>query len=150
MKKKQFTIIKSDNDRRQVFGWASVAVRIDGETVIDLQSDMIAPEVLEQAAYGYTAHFGVAGEQHEKSHVGTLIESVVFTPEKAKAMGISSENLPQAWWVGFQIHDLEVWQKVKSGEYSMFSIEGRANPVYVEDKVEQLTQEFAERLRDCL
>ncbi|MFI3253510.1 MAG: XkdF-like putative serine protease domain-containing protein [Eubacteriales bacterium] len=122
-------ILKVDRERRQVFGWASVSVRVNGEVVCDYQGDKIAPEVLEQAAYEYTANFGVAGEMHEKSHVGKLIESVVFTEEKGDAMGIPLGILPQGWWVGFQISDSLVWEKIKDGTYTMFSIEGTANRV---------------------
>ncbi len=122
-------ILKVDKERRQVFGWASVSVRVNGETVCDYQGDVIEPWELEQAAYEYTANFGVAGEMHEKSHVGKLIESVVFTEEKAVAMGIPSKILPQGWWVGFQISDPLVWEKIKDGIYTMFSIEGTANRV---------------------
>lgn len=123
---KEFRIWKSDDERRQVFGWASVAVRVDGTMVCDADQDIIEPEVLEEAVYEYVAEYGTAGEMHQKAHVGTLIESVVFTKEKALALGIPTDLLPQGWWVGFQITDPQVWQKVKDGTYSMFSIEGTA------------------------
>jgi hypothetical protein len=123
---KELTVIKSDDDRRLVFGWASVAVRVDGESVVDFQNDVIDIAELEQAAYAYVVDFGMAGEMHERGGVGVLVESVVFTKEKAAAMGIPEDVLPQGWWVGFKITDDEVWQKVKNGEYSMFSIEGTA------------------------
>ena len=32
-----FSIMKSDDDKRLVFGWASVAVRVDGEVIEDYQ-----------------------------------------------------------------------------------------------------------------
>ncbi len=128
---KKFNILKSDDDKRLVFGWASVAVRVDGEVVCDLQDDIIEAEVLEEAVYEYTANFAVAGEMHERSHVGRLIESVVFTQEKAEAMGIPPKVLPQGWWVGFHISDSSVWEKIKDGTYTMFSIEGTAQRVEV-------------------
>lgn len=123
----QFSVMKSCDEKKQVFGWASVSVRVQGDVVVDQQDDMIAIEDLESAVYQYTANFGKAGEMHQKSNVGDLIESVVFTSEKAKAMGISLESLPQGWWVGFHIHDEQVWAKIKDGTYSMFSIEGTAS-----------------------
>ncbi len=131
---KNVPIMKIDDEKRQVFGWASVAVRVSGEVVEDFQDDVIDIEVLEAAAYEYTSHFGTAGEMHEKADVGRLIESVVFTKEKAKAMGIPPEVLPQGWWVGYVIHDDSVWEKVKNGTYSMFSIEGVAERVDILEK----------------
>ena len=43
-----------------------------------------------------------------------------------KAMGIPEGILPVGWWIGFKVTDPEVWEKVKDGTYSMFSIEGEA------------------------
>jgi hypothetical protein len=124
-------VIKSDNDRRLVFGWASVAVRVTGEVIEDYQQDIVDMEDLENAAYAYVADFGTAGEVHERGGVGRLIESAVFTKEKAAALGIPPEILPEGWWVGFRIDDPDVWQKVKDGTYSMFSIEGTAQRVEI-------------------
>ena len=123
-KSHSFAVIKSDDDKRLVFGWASVAVRVTGEEIVDYQEDVIDIEDLEKAAYEYTANFGVAGEMHERGGVGRLVESVVFTKEKAGVMGIPDGILPAAWWVGFKIFDDEVWKKIKNGTYTMFSIEG--------------------------
>lgn len=123
---KQIPILKMDEEKQRVFGWASVSVRVNGDPVVDLQQDVIDTEVLEDAAYHYVLEFGTAGEMHVRGNVGKLIESVVFTGEKAQAMGIPQEILPQGWWVGYQIHDDDVWQKVRDGTYTMFSIEGTA------------------------
>ena len=124
--KQEFKIIKSDDERREVFGWASIAVRVDGEIITDYQEDVIDIADLEKAAYEFTAEFGTAGEMHQRGGVGRLIESVVFTKEKMAAMGIIPGSLPEGWWVGFHIDDDNVWQKIKDGEYRMFSIEGTA------------------------
>lgn len=120
------TVIKSDDDSRLVFGWANVAVRVDGEQIIDWQGDAIDTGDLEKAAYAYVADFGTAGEMHQRGGVGHVIESIVFTKEKAAALGIPADILPEGWWIGFKITDDEVWEKIKSGEYSMFSIAGEA------------------------
>jgi len=126
---RKFTVMKSDDDKRLVFGWASVAVRVDGEEIVDYQEDTIEIGELEQAAYEYTAGFGTAGEMHERGGVGRLVESVVFTKEKAAALGIPEGNMPEGWFVGFKITDDDVWGKIKSGEYSMFSIQGTAQRI---------------------
>ncbi len=56
-----------------------------------------------------------------------MIESIVFTKEKLQALGLPENSLPcGCWWVGFQITDDSTWQKIKKGEYNMFSIEGTA------------------------
>ena len=58
--------------------------------------------------------------------VAVLVESMVFTKEKQNALGIAEGTIPEGWWIGFKVTDPDVWDKVKDGTYSMFSIEGEA------------------------
>ena len=41
-------------------------------------------------------------------------------------MEIPEGTVPIGWWIGFKVIDPDVWEKVKDGTYSMFSIEGEA------------------------
>ena len=125
-------IMKSDDDKHLVFGWGSVAVRADGEEIVDYQEDIVEPEELENAVYEFVLYYRSSGEMHERGGIGRLVESVVFTKEKIAAIGIPDGLLPIGWWLGFKIDDDEVWEKIKSGEYDMFSIEGTAQRVPVE------------------
>lgn len=129
-----YTIMKTDDDKRLVFGWASIAVNADGEQLEDHQHDLIDPEDLEEAVYEYVLNFRDTGEEHISTlrKKGKLVESCVFTVEKQKAMGIPEGILPVGWWIGFKIEDDDAWEKVKNGTYKMFSIEGKANRVPVE------------------
>ena len=129
--KRNLHIAKTDDERMLAFGWASVAIRVDGEQIEDWQSDMIDPEDLESAAYRFVELYREGGEMHEKADVAVLVESIVFTEEKQKALGLEPGTLPVGWWIGFHVTDPDVWGKVKSGEYSMFSIEGEAERVEV-------------------
>ena len=121
-------ISKADDDKRQVFGWASVTA-INGVPVSDLQGDEIDLEEIEKAAYGYVQTSRKGGNMHKRTeddqphHVSDLIESLVVTPDKAKALGINGGN--EGWWVGFQVHDDETWQQYKNGELAGFSIHGK-------------------------
>lgn len=72
---------------------------------------------------------------HERGGAAVLVESVVFTEEKTQAMGIPAGAVPVGWWIGFKVLDEDVWEKVKDGTYSMFSIEGEAIREEVEDGV---------------
>lgn len=122
-----FRVAKADSDKMQVFGWASVSNTEDGSEVADWEGDVIKPDELERAAYEYVLEFRDTGERHDPDYrkKGKLIESVVFTEEKQQAMGLKSGSLPEGWWVGFQINDEDTWQKIKNGEYRMFSVEGK-------------------------
>lgn len=121
-------IAKKATAQQLVFGWLSMALDESGAPVIDHEGDVIPAAELEQAAYDFVLYSRVAGEMHEAIGIGRLVESMVFTPEKTKALGIPDGVLPQAgWWVGFKIDDPEVWQKIESGEYRAFSIGGTAD-----------------------
>lgn len=117
-------IVKAYVDEHLVFGWASVASDEAGNKIVDSDGDTISIGELEQAAYRFVMFGRTGGEMHEKIYIGTLVESMVFTPEKCAALGI--EGVPNGWWIGMKIFDGEVWAKIKSGKYTMFSIGGRA------------------------
>lgn len=121
-----FEIKKMEPDKMLVFGWANVSARRDGEVIEDFQQDVIEPEDLENAAYAYVLNFRAAGEMHDPGlrERGWLVESCVFTKEKQTAIGIPEGNVPEGWWVGFKIDDPVTWEKIKNGEFRMFSIEG--------------------------
>ena len=89
----------------------------------------VEPEELEQAAYRFVELYREGGEMHERGGAAVLVESVVFTEEKMEAIGIPPGTLPVGWWIGFKVLDASVWEKVKEGTYSMFSIEGEAERV---------------------
>jgi hypothetical protein len=133
--KGRFKIAKSDDEKMLAFGWANVSIRSDGEVIEDWQEDIVEPEELERAAYEYVLLYREGGEMHERGGAAVLVESVVFTEEKMQAMGIPAGTLPVGWWIGFKVTDKEVWEKVKDGTYPMFSIEGEAERVEVEDGI---------------
>jgi hypothetical protein len=126
-------ISKVDEDKRQVFGWASVS-RINGQDVIDLQGDVVPIEEIEKSAYKYVIESRKGGDMHRRvkkfddgtvpHHTADMIESFVVTPEKLSKMGLPDDALPHGWWVGYKVNDDEQWQLVKSGARAGFSIHG--------------------------
>lgn len=124
-----FRIEKSEKAEQMVFGWASVADRAGGETVVDHQEDIVEIGELESAAYDFVRFYREGSEMHERGglDIAVLIESMVFTPEKLGLLGIPQGTLPYGWWVGFKVLDDSVWEKVVDGTYRMFSIEGYAH-----------------------
>ena len=101
--KGRVAITKSDEDKMLAFGWANVSLTVDGETIEDYQGDIIEPEELENAAYNFVELYREGGEMHERGGAAVLIESVVFTEEKMKAIGIPEGTLPVGWWIVFNI-----------------------------------------------
>lgn len=129
-----FEIQKKDEERHMIFGWASVAATPDGKPILDRQGDAIEVDELENAVYDYVLTSRSGGEMHERGGIGIMIESIVFTGEKMKALKIKPGVLPYGWWIGFKITDDDVWAKIKDGTYSMFSIEGKAKRIPLEEK----------------
>lgn len=149
-----FHIAKADEDQRLVFGWALVSADKNGNKLVDHQGDMVEPDDLEDGAYEYVLNFRDAGEEH----IGTLrkkarmVESCVFTPEKMKAIGIPDGTIPVGWWIGFYVDDDTTWERIKSGKYKMFSIEGKAVREPIEDSQphpmeKSLAKSFSELLK---
>lgn len=123
---------KVDDEKRQVFGWASI-VELDGQPVVDRQGDYISPEDIEKAAYDYVHKSRKGGDQHRREgdqpfHASNMIESIVFTDEKIEKMGLP-DDMPRGWWVGYKVEDDATWSKVKKGEVTGFSIHGRGKRV---------------------
>lgn len=113
----------SDDDERLVFGWFSV-IDVDDVPVVDRQGHIITEKALEKASYNYVLNARVGGEMHSNMGVARLVCSLVFTKELQKNLGINLGFV--GWYGGFKVDDVEVWKKIKNGEYTSFSIGGRA------------------------
>lgn len=124
----RFKVAKADADKQYVFGWANVSVNKSGDLVVDSQDDIIELVDLEEGAYDFVLSARSTGDMHQGEATGTMIESMVFTPEKLEALGIekSADSPLLGWWVGFHIEDAAQFEMVKSGDRRMFSIEGTA------------------------
>lgn len=121
-------VAKVDPDQRLIFGWASVA-QINGKDVIDKQGDIIPVDELERGAYEFTLYQRTHGDMHSKIGTGHLVESMVFTAEKA-ALGVTAKNekgeTVYGWWAGFKVASDDLWAAHRRGERPEFSIGGRA------------------------
>lgn len=135
-------IAKLDVPRYQSFGWAYISKDQFGKTVFDSHGDTMPINELEIGVYDYMLDSRVGGEMHERTGLGkaasskstalefdlprqvsSVIESVVFTPEKIEKMGLP-ENFPQGWWIGQQHAPGPTWEKIAKGEYTMYSVHG--------------------------
>lgn len=123
---RDLTEIVKVEDQRLVFGWASIAKTADGKTLIDRQDDYIDDvDHFEKSAYDYVLNCRDGGVMHLRKGVATVIESMVFTPEKIAKLGLPPGSLPTGWWLGFRVTDDQVWDLVKRGKFSGFSVHGR-------------------------
>ena len=118
---------RTADEQQLVFGWANVSIMSDGGIPFDWDNDVIPIDVLESAAYNYVLNFAISGQQHlPDTECGYLVESMVFTKEKAAILGIPEGIVPQGWWIGFYVPNKAVFEMIKNGTYNMFSIQGSA------------------------
>ena len=123
-------VAKMDHRRNLVFGWANVALTPEGQ-VVDGQGDLIDVEELENAAYQFVVKYRVTGDMHRSEGFGELVESLVVTQDKVDEAGFPPEMLGR-WWVGFRVPP-QHWDNVVSGKRRMFSIQGRAKRIPLDD-----------------
>jgi hypothetical protein len=116
-------ILKTDDEQRLVYGWASVVTE-KGEPVIDRQGDVIEPETLVKAVNDFMEHVRVGKAMHTGEQVGVVVHSLPITKEIGDALGIQSDR--EGWVVAYKVFDDEIWEMVKSGKLAAFSIGGRA------------------------
>lgn len=109
-----------------VSGWASVAMKADGQVVEDQQGDVIDPQDLEDAFNAYALGARRGDAMHRKKGVSRLVQYVFTSAELQKAWGLEGTPLPIGAWVTFKVDDPDTWAKVKSGEFTGFSFAGRA------------------------
>ena len=116
-------ILKTDDEQRMVYGWASVVTE-DGEPVVDRQGDVIEADTLVKAVNEFMEHVRVGKAMHTGEQVGVVVHSLPITKEIGDALGIQSNR--EGWVVAYKVYDDAVWDMVKSGELAAFSIGGRA------------------------
>lgn len=116
-------ILKTDDEQRMVYGWASVVTE-KGEAVVDRQGDVIEADTLVKAVNEFMEHVRVGKAMHTGEQVGTVVHSLPITKEIGEALGIQSDR--EGWVVAYKVFDESIWDMVKSGELAAFSIGGRA------------------------
>jgi hypothetical protein len=118
-------IAKADKAQKNVFGWAYVTHDVNGEVVIDKSGEFVDDYAeIEKAAYNFVLKSRAGDADHTNVQSSTMIESMVFTPEKIEKMGIPKGVLPSGWWVGFHVEDEKLWESVDRGERVAFSVHG--------------------------
>jgi hypothetical protein len=116
-------ILKSDEEQRLVYGWASVITE-KGEPVVDRQGDVIKPDTLVKAVSKFMEHVRVGKQMHDGEQIGVVVHSWPCTNEINKSVGLDADR--EGWLVAFKVYDDEVWADVKAGKLAAFSIGGRA------------------------
>lgn len=124
-------ITKSDDDKQMIYGFANV-IEKDGEPVVDLQGDVISEDELVKAAHEFMRSYRDGHEMHEGVSKGEIVESIVFTKDVQKSLGINLNVV--GWFIGYHVQDEATWNQVKKGTLRAFSIGGYASRHPIEEE----------------
>lgn len=113
---------REDEDRRLVTG---IVLEPDE---VDTQSDTVSPETIELAAFRFLASYNKAtrlGRDHEVFGEGIhLVESWIARSDQL----IGGQPVKKgSWLITVHVADLQVWQTIRSGGITGFSIGGTGN-----------------------
>jgi hypothetical protein len=133
---KKFEPMMKNEELQMLFGWTYVAQRPDGEMVIDHSGEFVKEENfedLENATYIFNIAYRQADIRHSCVAKGILIESVVMTKEKQKAMGIPEGIVPLGVWQGYWFPDKDDWSEIRKMKSPMYSLYGSAVKELIEE-----------------
>jgi hypothetical protein len=120
------TVLKVDDEQGLVYGWAYVSTE-DGKLLVDSQGDSIEPIEMEKMATDFMLNSRNAKVMHKGDNVGQFVHSFPMTNDIMKAFDIYSDR--EGWIVAMKPATEDVMKAYKSGEYTGFSIGGKAGDV---------------------
>jgi hypothetical protein len=98
-------------------------------------------------ASGFQRNVNLQHDPGQRKEGVIMFESFISDPERGIPPMKGYEDAPAGSWFGsFRVDNEEVWEKVKSGEFTGFSVEGLFSPVPVEAEMtdEEITAELHE------
>lgn len=111
---------KQDVEKQLVFG---VVMEPDAE---DTQGDFSNEEEIEKAAHLFLRKSRIIGKSHKLKAKAEVVESYIAR----EAATIDGQEVKKGSWVMVtKIHDKELWEGIKSGEFTGFSIAGKATKI---------------------
>lgn len=116
-------ILKVDESLGLVFGFAMVC-KEDGEIHVDLQGDDIPEHEMLKSAVGFAKGERIAKEMHKGDQIGDVTFIFPLTTEIAKSLDITTKRT--GLLIAMRPEDPEVLRKFADGEYTGFSIGGKA------------------------
>ena len=108
-------IAKADDEKRIVYG-----IVLEPDTV-DLQGDTVAVDTIETAAHDFLVKSRAVGDMHSGLADAEVVESYL-APSDGEMGGQSYSA--GTWIMAVKVRSDELWEMVKSGDYSGFSIGG--------------------------
>ncbi len=117
------TICKSDDERRIVYGWASVSTA-DGEVVKDYEDDEVTGDALHDLCHLIVKGQRVGAFEHDESRRNNeIVEAFVMDKPMQEALGIDLGR--EGVLIGMHVPDDDDWAEAKDGDWE-FSINASA------------------------
>ncbi len=117
--KRVVPIVKADNEKQICYG------EVLNPLTIDSQDDWLTAADIEKAAHDYMMTSRVIGSEHGEPIRASVVESFVAPQDLDFVSPAGPVSVPKGTWlIGVKVADPAEWAKVKSGEYSGFSVGG--------------------------
>lgn len=145
-------VTKVDEDQGLVYGWFYLC-KEDGQVVVDHSDEVLDEYELEKGFVNFMLDSRAGGEMHvrksagEEHSVATFVGGMVFTDETVAALGIGEEFTKRGGFGIVKVHDPDVLAKVKSGEYSMFSIGGSGKRKLLDGSADKSASKVVDAVR---
>lgn len=114
---RRFQIIKADAEKRLVYGVVYAPEEVDS------QGDYATAKEIEKAAHSFLLNGGVIGLEHQQDAPARAVESFIAPDD----MKIGETDVDKGSWVLVtKVFDDAVWELVKSGKLTGYSMAGKA------------------------
>lgn len=121
---KASTMAKWDEEQGVGFFWANVCELGDGTPVVDLQNEVIRPETLERAGFGFMKEYQVIGRGHREETDVVVVSFLTTTEDIQKVLCCEEGKTPVGILIGLWFPPGEIREAAKSGELAELSIGG--------------------------
>ncbi len=109
-----------EDEKRLVYGVVLVPDEVDS------QGDIMPSDVVEEAAHDYLASSRALSKMHVEPATASVVES--YTAPCDVRLG-TEEVKKGSWVIAVKVADPELWEGIRSGTYSGFSVGGLAERV---------------------
>lgn len=146
-----------DDDKQIIY---SVAMRpdiliprkdINGEPAMVFYSEDTVRD-LQQNFFKNNSHNGstINHDKNRRDDIYCFESWIVEDPEKDKATALGLDVKKGDWVLAQKIDNPEVWQDIKSGKLTGFSIEAFLEPVLINEQIEMTEQEIDARIKKIM
>lgn len=119
-------INKSDEEQKLVYGVVYEPGNADDTSTHDTHGDFMSAESIEKAAHGFMKEARNIDKEHDfEAGVGEVVESYIAPTD----FTLGEQEVKKGAWVLVTKASDEVWEAIKKGEYTGYSLAGTAETI---------------------